>query len=92
MFAPGHEMFQRAEEDADLIARTIMARAKGDDALDALIATDRPDLSGGIRFVGSSRHATYIEIDAYRKQMTRIRKRFGWPALEDGCFDALSTG
>ncbi|MDP1626665.1 NAD(P)/FAD-dependent oxidoreductase [Parvibaculum sp.] len=77
------------DEMADLIARTIMARAKGDAALDALIATDRPDLSGGIKFVGSSRHATYVEIDAYRKQMTRIRKRFGWPALEDGCFEAL---
>ncbi|MEQ8281965.1 MAG: hypothetical protein RH863_04385 [Parvibaculum sp.] len=74
---------------ADLIVRTIMARAKGDAALDKLIATDRPDLSGGIKFVGSDRHATYVEIDAYRKQMTRLRKRFGWPALQDGCFDTL---
>lgn len=77
------------DEMADLIARTIMARAEGDAALDASIATDRPDLSGGIKFVGSSRHATYVEIDAYRKQMTRIRKRFGWPGLENGCFDTL---
>ncbi|MDP2124466.1 MAG: NAD(P)/FAD-dependent oxidoreductase, partial [Parvibaculum sp.] len=77
------------DEMADLIARTIMARAQGNAALDQLIASDRPDLTGGIKFVGSDRHATYVEIDAYRKQMTRIRKRFGWPDLADGCFDGL---
>jgi hypothetical protein len=80
------------DEMADLIARTILARAKGGadaQALNTLIATDRPDLSGGIKFVGSARHATYVEIDAYRKQMTRLRKRLRWADLADGCFDAL---
>jgi len=80
------------DEMADLIARAIMVRAKGGAEaakLDRLFATDRPDLTGGIKFVGSSRHATYVEIDAYRKQMAHIRKRFGWAALTDGCFDAL---
>lgn len=80
------------DEMADLIARTIRARANGGaeaDRIDKLIANDRPDLSGGIRFVGSSRHATYVEINAYRKQMKRLRKRLGWPALADGCFERL---
>lgn len=80
------------DEMADLIANTIMVRAKGSAAakkLDGLIATDRPDLTGGINFVGSSRHATYVEIDAYRKHMGKLRKRFGWGDLDDGCFDAL---
>lgn len=80
------------DEMADLIARTILARAEGGrqaEAVNRLIATDRPDLTGGIKFVGSSRHATYVEIDAYRKQMRRIRKRFGWDDLADGCFDGL---
>lgn len=80
------------DEMADLIARTILARANGGaeaDRIDKLIANDRPDLSGGIRFVGSSRHATYVEINAYRKQMKRLRKRLGWPALADGCFERL---
>ena len=80
------------DEMADLIARTILVRAEGGrqaEAVNRLIATDRPDLTGGIKFVGSSRHATYVEIDAYRKQMRRIRKRFGWDDLADGCFDGL---
>jgi hypothetical protein len=80
------------DEMADLIARTILARAKGGkeaEAANQLIVNDRPDLSGGIKFVGSSRHATYVEIDAYRKQMKRIRKRLGWNDLDDGCFDNL---
>ncbi len=80
------------DEMADMIARTIMVRAKAGGAaakLDKVIATDRPDLTGGIRFVGSARHATYVEIDAYRKHMGKLRKLFGWPGLDDGCFDAL---
>ena len=81
------------DEMADLIARTILARATGTaGALDPLIASDRPDLSGGIKFVGSARHATYVEIDAYRAHMKRLRKRFGWDDLAPGCFDMLRTG
>lgn len=83
------------DEMADLIARTIIARANGGEAarnVDAMIARDRPDLSGGIKFVGSDRHATYVEIDAYRKQMARLRKRFNWPELKDGTFEHLRVG
>lgn len=80
------------DEMADLITRTILTRAKGGregEKINRLISTDRPDLSGGINFVGSARHATYVEIDAYRKQMNRVRKRFGWDDLADGCFERL---
>lgn len=83
------------DEMADLISRAILARAEGGEAakaVDALIATDRPDLSGGINFVGSDRHATYVEIDAYRRQMARLRKRFNWPELKDGFFARLRIG
>lgn len=80
------------DEMADLIARTIDARARGGaaaDAVNALIPTDRPDLSGGISFVGSARHSTYVEISAYRHHMQRIRKRLGWPTLAPGMFEPL---
>jgi cation diffusion facilitator CzcD-associated flavoprotein CzcO len=79
------------DQMADLIARTIAARARGGagaHAVNALIATDAPDLSGGIRFAGSSRHAAYVEIAAYRKHMRKIRKRLGWPDLEPGRYVA----
>jgi hypothetical protein len=80
------------DEMADLIARTIALRAQGSAAagkVNTLIAQDRPDLKHGIKFVNSARHATYVEIAAYRKQMKRVRGLMGWPALEAGCFKAL---
>ena len=58
-------------------------------AFDRFVATDKPDLTGGIRFVGSARHATYVEIAAYRKHMKKVRRKFGWDDLEDGCFESL---
>ena len=57
--------------------------------VDRLITGDRPDLTGGIHFVGSDRHSTYVEINAYRKHMTKVRKQLGWPDLTDGVFDRL---
>jgi hypothetical protein len=80
------------DEMADFIARAIKARAEGGaaaDAVSALIANDRPDLSGGINFVGSARHSTYVEISAYRHHMDRVRKKLGWPALTRGVFDSM---
>ena len=80
------------DEMADLITQTIIARAKGGaakQAVDNAIANDRPDLSGGIKFVASDRHATYVEIDAYRRHMVRLRKRFDWANVKDGDFERL---
>lgn len=48
-----------------------------------------PDLSGGIRFVASPRHASYMHHDALRAYLKRLVAEMGWPALEPGCFDAL---
>jgi hypothetical protein len=80
------------DQMADLIVRTIAARQAGRSAdVDRLVRNDRPDLSGGIHFVGSDRHATYVEISAYRKHMTKVRQRLGWPDLADGVFDRLRT-
>ena len=80
------------DEMADFIARAIKARAQGGaaaDSVNTLIANDRPDLSGGINFVGSARHSTYVEISAYRHHMQRIRKRLGWPVLQPDVFAPL---
>jgi hypothetical protein len=79
------------DEMADFTARAIVARnANGVTAqkLDRLVATDAPDLSGGIHFVASDRHATYVEIGTYRRYMKKLRRKLGWPALEPGAFAA----
>jgi len=80
------------DEMANLIVQTIKARAAGGEAgnrINKLITSDRPDLSGGINFVTSDRHATYVEIDAYRKHMSKVHKQLGWPELKDGDFKHL---
>jgi hypothetical protein len=78
------------DQMADLIVRTIAARQTGRSGeVDRLIRDDRPDLTGGIHFVGSDRHSTYVEISAYRKHMAKVRKQLGWPDLSDGVFDRL---
>ena len=77
---------------ADLVARAIEARAARSPAaakLDRLAAEHRPDLSGGIRFVGSDRHATYVEVSTYRRHMAQLRRKLGWPGLTSGVFERL---
>lgn len=61
-------------------------------AFDRLIAADDPDLSGGIRFLGTARHATYVDARTYRRYLAKVRRRMGWQDLERGMFDALRPG
>lgn len=60
-------------------------------AFDRLIAADDPDLSGGIRFLGTARHATYVDARTYRNYLAKVRRRMGWQDLVPGMFDALRT-
>lgn len=57
-----------------------------------LAETETPDLTGGISFIDSDRHATYVEIRALKKYLRRLSKRMDWPPLTPGMFDALRTG
>ncbi|WP_308798264.1 flavin-containing monooxygenase [Agromyces silvae] len=70
-----------AEHLSDI--RTDPARAA---RLRHIVATETPDLSGGIRFVGSDRHATYVEVRAFRRELRRLASRMGWDDLEPGRF------
>lgn len=58
-------------------------------AFEKMIRTDRPDLTGGIRFIGSDRMSNYIEVRAFKKYLKRTRKRLGWTDLTPGMFDAV---
>lgn len=40
--------------------------------------TDRPDLSGGVRYVKSSRHETYVKKSTFKKYCAGIMRRFRW--------------
>jgi cation diffusion facilitator CzcD-associated flavoprotein CzcO len=45
-----------------------------------LILADRPDLSGGIRFDRSARHAAYVDSDAFTRFRAKLMRRMGWTA------------
>src|SRR5215470_2431831 len=91
-----HGAYRFFDDMADILARVVSARAAGGSAardVNELIATDRTDLTGGIHFVGTDRHATYVDATAYRKQLRRVRRRLGWPELAPGVYERLrATG
>lgn len=77
---------------SDLIARAILAerdQPKQAKRFHKRLASYQPDLSGGVNYVGSDRHATYVNIDAYKKAMTDLRKHMGWPEVPDGHYDSV---
>jgi hypothetical protein len=43
-----------------------------------MIREDEPDLTGGIRFVASDRHASYFDSDAWQKYLKKIFGKMGW--------------
>ena len=58
---------------------------------DQIIRTERPDLSGGIKFVASQRHAAYVEAHAFKTYLRKLRKRkrMGWGELQDTMYDGM---
>ena len=76
--------YTRFDEMAQMIVMDIRARETGDHRaeLRRLKAEDHPDLSGGMRYVDSDRHAAYVQIDAYVDYLATLRDRFEWADLD----------
>lgn len=79
---------------SNLVAQYVAAQ-DSDPALaarfDSLIATDDPDLSGGLALVESDRHKGYIDSKTIRKNIGRVLKRTGFTPLAPGFADSLRT-
>lgn len=77
--------YPRFEEMAQVIAMDIRARETGQyhDRLAWLKQHDDPDLSGGIDYVDSDRHASYVEIDSYMRYLADLRDRLGWADFDE---------
>jgi len=54
-----------------------------------MVKAGQPDLSGGVHYVDSPRHATYVHHASFRAELERLRRKMAWPALAPGGFDAL---
>jgi cation diffusion facilitator CzcD-associated flavoprotein CzcO len=84
--------YKMFDEMADFVARAIATRVEGGvqaQALDALVASEQPNLSGGIKFAASARHATYVDSATYRGHLRKLRVRLGWPHVDTGSFERL---
>lgn len=58
-------------------------------AFEQVIATDDSPLSGGIKFLDSPRHQSYVDARAFKQHLAKVRRRIGWSDLEPGAFDAV---
>jgi cation diffusion facilitator CzcD-associated flavoprotein CzcO len=60
-------------------------------AFDRMIATERPDLTGGIRLLDTARHRSYVDARAFRKELDRVAEHVGWQPLRPGMFAGLGV-
>ncbi len=66
---------------ADMMCNFILdqeQRPKRAAEFQALKNVDRPNLSGGIRYVDSPRHATYAKKSVFKRYSDKIMRRFDW--------------
>ncbi len=85
--------YRRFDEMARLIVMDIRARETGEHRAEwrELKRADHPDLRGGVAYVDSPRHVSYVEVHAYQAYLAGLRDRFGWPDLDEDSYAALRT-
>jgi hypothetical protein len=83
--------YHRFDEMAQLIVMDIRARETGTGKadLDQLKRDDLPDLSGGMRYLDSPRHASYVNSHAYQAYLAELRDRFNWPDTTEQTYAAM---
>ena len=92
LFESNVAAYQLFDKLADVIARVLLVQQCGRDETHFanLLRSDRPELGGGIRYVGSERHIGYIDFGAFEKHIDRVRRSMGWPPILPGWYkDAL---
>ncbi|RLP78119.1 NAD(P)/FAD-dependent oxidoreductase [Mycetocola tolaasinivorans] len=73
--------YQLFDLQAQLIANYLSARAHGNESASRfrqLILTERPDLSGGVKFDKSPRHRGYVDSHALTTHLRKLYQRMGW--------------
>ncbi|MEH3117507.1 MAG: NAD(P)-binding domain-containing protein [Methylorubrum populi] len=83
--------YRRFDEMAQLIVADIHATETGHgrDWLDGRRRDHFPDLRGGRTYVESPRHTNYVHTATFRRLMSEVRRRLGWPDLDDASFEGL---
>ena len=83
--------YRRFDEMAQLIVADVNATETGVGRayLDDLRAHDRPDLRGGKVYLDSPRHANYVYTPTFIRLLAELRRKLGWPDLDDASYEAL---
>jgi cation diffusion facilitator CzcD-associated flavoprotein CzcO len=83
--------YTRFDEMAQLVVIDIRARETGvhRHELVELKQTDLPDLSGGVAYLDSPRHASYVDNDTYVRYLADLRDRFEWADLDEQTYEPL---
>lgn len=83
--------YQRFDEMAQMAAMDAYIEQSGAGRTEwrAMKADDRPNLRGGARYIDSPRHANYVEVGTYRRLLSEIRERFGWPDPDPNLYERL---
>jgi flavin-binding monooxygenase-like protein len=78
--------YKRLDEMAQLIALDITATGTTKAELQELKRSHHPDLRGGVNFIDSPRHSSYVETRTFQNTIAELRDRFGLPRLDDQAY------
>ncbi|MGP4009257.1 flavin-containing monooxygenase [Streptomyces sp. 4N124] len=73
--------YQLFDSQAQLIAsfiRDVRGGLPTAERFARMVRNDRPDLSGGLKFVDSPRHTGYVHSDAFVKYLGKVAEGMGW--------------
>lgn len=83
--------YQRFDEMAQMAAMDAWIRQSGlgAEAWSRMKAEDHPNLRGATHYVDSPRHANYVDVTVYRRVLSEVRERFGWPDPDHHTYDDM---
>ncbi|MDW3097697.1 MAG: NAD(P)-binding domain-containing protein [Alphaproteobacteria bacterium] len=81
------------DEMANCIANAIQDRARAPARAEQFRqeTTTDPDLSGGIRFIESPRHANYVDSPTFQAALKKLARRYNWAPVDEAAFTAMRT-
>ena len=83
--------YQRFDEMAQMAAMDAWIRQSGEGLAEwtRMKAEERPNLRGKSSYIDSPRHANYVDVGVYRRTLSEIREKFGWPDPSDALYAPL---
>jgi amino acid transporter len=85
--------YQRFDEIAQMAAMDahIEQSVRDQSEWQRMKAEDAPNLRGTNSYIDSPRHANYVDVTVYRRTLSEIREKFGWPDPDDKLYVSLTN-